>query len=77
MSSIRNRTIQPKQKYQVWWYPTNYPEGATPGWELKGAYEYPSEAFIARHELRQMDPQAEILCTCTIDFDVKIEQPIW
>lgn len=63
--SIQNRQIQPKQKYQVWWYPTNWPQGTERCWQLAGAFEYPHQAFLKKVEINHSDSQAEILTTRT------------
>lgn len=75
--SIQNRQVQPAQKYQIWWYPTEVQEGAQHRWELAGAFEYPVEAFLKRVEIRKLDAQAEILTTRTVDFDVVVTKPIF
>lgn len=68
--SIQNRKVQPAQKYQVWWLPTKWPQGTERCWQLAGAFEYPHQAFLKRLEVNKSDPQAEILTTRTVDFDV-------
>ena len=67
---IQNRIIQPRQRIQVWYYPSD----GESGWKLKGAFEYPFQAYIARLEVSKEDPQAEYHVTKLIDLDVKIEE---
>lgn len=72
MGDIRNRIIQPTNKYQVWWFPTNVPEGERPHWELALATRYPSEAFIKQLEINKLDPQAEVRVTKLISLTVEV-----
>lgn len=69
---IQNRQIQPKDKFQVWWYPTNWPECERPHWELAGAFEFPVQAFLEVERIKALDPQAEIKTTQLVNFEVKI-----
>lgn len=69
---IQNRKIQPKDKYQVWWFPATWPEGATPHWEFAGAFEFPAQAFLKKVEIRKEDEQAEIITTQTVDFNIVV-----
>ena len=68
---ISDRKIQPKDKYQVWWFPTNWDADSTPHWELAGSYEFPVQAYGKKLVIEEQDAQAEVLVTKTVELEVR------
>jgi hypothetical protein len=68
---IRNRELDRKKKYIVAHMPTVWPEDVNPHFVVE-AFEYPFEAYLRRAEIRKTDPQAEVVCSKRIDFDVVV-----
>lgn len=66
---IRNRELNRKEKFLIIYMPTNWPEGERAHFIIE-SFEYPSQAYVRREELRKQDQGAEILAAKRIDFDV-------